>query len=254
MPSRSSGGRSRLSGPGYLARPGCGILSDANRRSGDGRGKGDGALTHLDWQDFVTNFVTLWVVLDPISTIPVFLALTAGVAPGRRRILATKAVLIAGVVLLFFMGAGQVLLEALEIPLASFQTAGGIVLFLFALSMIFGQTKPQTAETIKTPEPDESIVVYPLAIPAIAGPGAMLAVVLLTDNERFSFGQQLDTVGMLLAILVILWLALMLANPISRLIGAAGANVLARIMGLILAAVAANNVLRGASAYFGIGG
>jgi len=209
----------------------------------------EAVLEHLDWKDFVTNFVTLWVVLDPISTVPIFLALTPGMAADRRRILATKAVLISAAVLLFFITAGQFLLEALEIPLYSFQIAGGIVLFIFALNMIFGESKPQTAEKLEAPAPDESIAVYPLAIPAIAGPGAMLAVVLLTDKERYSFGQQVDTVAMLLVILLVLWLALMAANPISRLIGASGANVLSRIMGLLLAAVAADNVLRAAKDY-----
>ena len=123
------------------------------------------------------------------------------------------------------------------------------MLFLFALNMIFGQTKPQAAQNMSPPDPDESVAVYPLAIPTIAGPGAMLAVVLLTDNERFSLMQQIDTVAMLLAILLILWIALMAANPISRVIGASGANVLARIMGLLLAAVAADNVLKAASIY-----
>lgn len=193
--------------------------------------------------------MTLWVVLDPISAVPIFLALTPGMEPARRRMVATKAVLISLGVLLFFILAGQFLLAALKIPLYSFQIAGGIVLFVFALQMIFGHSKPDAAGATEASEPDESIAVHPLAIPAIAGPGAMLAVVLLTDKDRYSFGQQVDTVGMLVVILLILWLVLMLANPISRVIGASGANVLARIMGLLLAAVAADNVLRAAKIY-----
>jgi multiple antibiotic resistance protein len=204
---------------------------------------------HLDWKDFITNFVTLWVVLDPISAVPIFLALTPGMEPARRRMVATKAVLVSLGVLLFFIVAGQFLLEALEIPLYSFQIAGGIILFIFALNLIFGHSKSQSAETTAPSESDTSIAVHPLAIPAIAGPGAMLAVVLLTDKDRYSFGQQVDTVGMLVVILLILWLVLMLANPISRVIGASGASVLARIMGLLLAAVAADNVLRAAKIY-----
>jgi len=193
--------------------------------------------------------VTLWVVLDPISAVPIFLALTPGMEPARRRMVATKAVLVSLGVLLFFILAGQFLLKALEIPLYSFQIAGGIILFVFALNLIFGHSKAQSAETAASPESDNSIAVHPLAIPAIAGPGAMLAVVLLTDKDRYSFGQQLDTVGMLVVILFILWLVLMLANPISRVIGVSGASVLARIMGLLLAAVAADNVLKAAKVY-----
>lgn len=206
-------------------------------------------LIQLHWHELVTNFVTLWVMLDPISTVGFFLALTPGMVAAERRVLATKAVLIAAAVLLFFILAGQFLLSALNIPLYSFQIAGGIVLFLFALNMIFGHTKPQVAESSPGAEPDESIAVFPLAIPGIAGPGAMLVVVLLTDKERYSFGQQVDTVVLLLVVLFLLWLALMLANPISRIIGASGANVIARVMGLLLAAVAANNVLQAARVY-----
>nr|WP_132804734.1 MarC family protein [Tepidamorphus gemmatus] len=204
----------------------------------------------MSWQDFVTNLATLWVVLDPVSTVPIFLALTPGMAAARRRKLATIAVLIAAAVLMFFIIAGQLLLGALGIPLYSFQIAGGIVLFLFALNMVFGQTKPQQAQEMSAPaDPDASVAVYPLAIPAIAGPGAMLAVVLLTDNDRYSPMQQADTVAMLLAVLFVLWLALLAANPISRVIGAAGANILGRVMGLILAAVAVDNVLKAAAVY-----
>jgi multiple antibiotic resistance protein len=192
--------------------------------------------------------VALWVVLDPISTIPLFLALTPGMEAGRRRAIATKAALVSGIVLLFFIVAGQMLLQALKIPLYSFQIAGGIVLFLFALTMIFGHAKPQPTGQ-ETAESDNALAVHPLAIPGIAGPGAMLAVVLLTDKDRYSFGEQIDTVGMLLAILLVLWVGLMFANLIARVIGASGASVLARVMGLLLAAVAADNVLKAVKIY-----
>ncbi len=202
-------------------------------------------------QELVTSFVTLWVVLDPLSTISVFLGLTHGMEAARRKVLATKAVLIACVVLLFFIVAGQFLLDAMNIPLHSFQIAGGIVLFLFAIGLIFGETKRQPVEAVPVAGSDDSVAVFPLAIPTIAGPGAMLAVVLLTDKERYSFSQQFDTVVVLTVVLFLLWLALMLANPISRVIGASGANVLARIMGLLLAAVAVNNVLAATRVYVG---
>jgi len=193
--------------------------------------------------------VTLWVVLDPISTISVFLALTPGMTVAQRRVLATRAIIISALVLLFFIFAGQLLLDLMGIPLYSFQIAGGIVLFLFALNMVFGQTKPQAAEKMEPAEPDQSIAVFPLAIPTIAGPGSMLAVVLLTDNTRKSFGEQADTVVVMLVVLLISWILLILANPISKVIGLAGANVLARIMGLLLATVAANNVLQAIMVY-----
>ena len=90
------------------------------------------------------QFVTLWVVIDPIGTVPVFIALTGSLSPAQRRAVAIKAVLVAAGVLLFFLVAGQILLEALGISLDSFRISGGIILFLFALTMIFGKSKPES--------------------------------------------------------------------------------------------------------------
>jgi multiple antibiotic resistance protein len=191
----------------------------------------------------------LWVVLDPISTVPIFLVLTAGATAAQRRVLATKAVLVAAFLLLAFIVGGQLLLDALEIPIYSFQLAGGILLFLYALKLFFAEGLPTANSNEETGEPNQSIVVFPLGVPVIAGPGAMLAVVLLTDNDRYSIHEQLDTVIVLVVVLVVLWLIMMAAETIKRLIGDVGANVLSRIMGLILAAVAAENVLRAAAVY-----
>jgi len=208
-------------------------------------------LVHLSLQELVDNFVTLMVVLNPLSIVPVFLGVTPGMTAGQRRRLASESVLFAAGILLFFAVAGQVLLQSLGIPLYSFQIAGGIVLFMFSLNMIFGQTKSQPAESKGGSEPEGSIAVFPLAIPGIAGPGSIMAIVLLTDNDRFSFMEQLDTVAMLALVLLILWLVLLLANPINRVIGTSGANVVARIMGLILAALAVNSVLKAIAVYLG---
>ncbi|MDF2234438.1 MarC family protein [Albimonas sp. CAU 1670] len=187
------------------------------------------------------DFITLWVVIDPIGTLPVFLAVTFGVSAAARRRIAVHAVLVAFVVLTGFILAGQLVLEGLGIPLPSFQLAGGIVLFLFALSMIFGPGKPQS--DLDDSASITQTAVFPVAIPSIASPGAMLAVVILTDNDRFSVTQQAMTAG-LMAVVLAATLAIMLAvNPIHRLIGDAGASVISRVMGMILAAVAVDAVL-----------
>ncbi|QDC09293.1 MarC family protein [Oceanicola sp. D3] len=198
----------------------------------------------LPFEQLLQEFITLWVVIDPIGTVPVFLAVTAGLTTRARRSVALKAVIVAGAVLLAFMIAGQLILEALGLGLPSFQIAGGLVLFLFAISMIFGPGKPE-AEIAEAEESTTQTAIHPVAIPSIASPGAMLAVVVLTDNDRFSIPHQAQTAGILLLILGITLAFLYLASPILKMIGPAGASIISRVMGMILAAVAVDAVLRG---------
>lgn len=188
------------------------------------------------------EFVTLWVVIDPIGTLPVFLAVTTGLSAAQRRTVALRAVAISFVVLALFIAAGQIVLDALGLALPSFQIAGGIVLFLFALSMIFGHSKPE--DEIAEAERVRQTSVFPVAIPSIASPGAMLAVVVLTDNDRFSVAHQLVT-GALMALVLAATLAILLAAvPLYRVLGSTGAAVISRVMGMVLAAVAVDAVLR----------
>ena len=192
-------------------------------------------------ETLLRDLITLWVVIDPIGTLPVFLAVTFGVTEAARRRIAVQAVLVAFAVLAGFILVGQLILEGLGIPLPSFQLAGGIVLFLFALSMIFGPGKPQSDLTDSASLAQTAV--FPVAIPSIASPGAMLAVVIQTDNDRFSVAQQAMTTGLMAAVLAATLVILLAANPIHRLIGDAGASVISRVMGMILAAVAVDAVL-----------
>lgn len=189
------------------------------------------------------QFVTLWVVIDPIGTIPVFVAVTAALDPALHRWIAVQAALVAAGVLGLFLVAGQFLIDALGISLPAFQIAGGLILFLFALTMIFGESKPEkeTAEAATDDAPSPAI--FPLAVPSIASPGAMLAVVLLTDNNRFSISEQVVTGVILLSVLACALVLMLLAGPILRLIGKGGAAIVSRVMGMILAAVAVDAVI-----------
>lgn len=196
----------------------------------------------------IVQFVVLWAVIDPIGSVPVYLAKTIGLSIEVRRRIALNAVLIASGILIFFLIVGQYLLEAMQIPLAAFQTAGGLVLLLFALTMIFGEGKP--GEELRLPSNLNEIAVYPLAVPSIASPGAMMAVVLLTDNNRFNFVEQTITGVIMLSILLITYLLFLAANRIQRVIGNTGAAIISRVMGLILAAVAVDNVLTGIKEFF----
>ncbi|MDJ0946549.1 MAG: MarC family protein [Kiloniellales bacterium] len=194
-------------------------------------------------ENYVRDFVTVWVVVDPIGTVPVFIAVTAALSDGQRRRVALRAALISGAVLLAFILVGQILLEALDISLVSFQIAGGIVLFLFALQMIFGPGKPDTevAQAEGEAHPQD-VAVFPLAVPSLASPGAMLAVVVLTDNNRYSIPEQAVTTGLMFLVILAALLLMLGAGFINRLIGISGASILSRVMGLILAAVAVDNV------------
>ena len=200
------------------------------------------------FDSLVVQFVVLWAVIDPIGSIPVYLTKTVGLSVEDRRKIARKAVMISAGILIFFLIAGQSLLEAMQIPLTAFQIAGGLVLLLFALTMIFGEGKPE--QEIKLSSNLNELAVYPLAVPSIASPGAMMAIVLLTDNHRFSLFDQTMTTLIMLSVLLITYLLFLAANRIQRWIGNTGAAVISRVMGLILAAVAINNMLVGIRDFF----
>ena len=200
------------------------------------------------FDSLVVQFVVLWAVIDPIGSIPVYLTKTVGLSVEDRRKIALKAVMISAGILIFFLIAGQALLEAMQIPLTAFQIAGGLVLLLFALTMIFGEGKPE--QEIRLSSNLNELAVCPLAVPSIASPGAMMAIVLLTDNHRFNLFDQTMTTLIMLSVLLITYLLFLAANRIQRWIGNTGAAVISRVMGLILAAVAINNMLVGIRDFF----
>ena len=197
-----------------------------------------------DWTALLRQFVTLFVVIDPIGTVPVYLYAVASVPAHLHRRFALRAVAIATLVLLLFLVGGQVVLETLGLRLGSFQIAGGIVLFLFALTMIFGDSKPQ--REIEEAERDHLAgAVFPLAMPSIASPGAMLAVVILTRNESNTVAEQAVTAGLLVAVLALTLVILLAAGLVHRVIGDTGASVISRVMGIVLATIAVDAILGG---------
>lgn len=201
----------------------------------------------MDLAWFVKSFVTLLVVVDPIGSIPVFIYATTNIPAQLHRAFAVRAVLIAGGVLMFFLALGQLLLEGIGLRLGSFQVAGGIILFLFALQMMFGESKPSAeiheSETDKTDHLEGAA--FPLAMPSIASPGAILAIVVLTDNHLVSITEQAFIAAMLVGVLLITLIFLLAASKIIHFIGATGASVISRVMGLILATIALDAVFVG---------
>ena len=200
--------------------------------------------------DYVGTFIFFFAVIDPIGTVPVFLAVTGRHAEAERTAIAIRAALASAGILVFFVVAGEVIFTAMEIPLSAFQVGGGLVLFLFALTMIFGESKPE--EELKLAGAGRETAIFPLAVPSIASPGAMLAAVLLTENGRFGIVEQALTTAMMLLVLLVALLFMLAAGTLHRWIGDSGASVVSRVMGMILASVAAANVLAGIEAHFGL--
>lgn len=200
--------------------------------------------------EYIQTFVFLWAVVDPIGSVPVFLAVTKRHQAHELTLIACQAVAIAAAILVFFIIAGQFLLDAMQVPLPAFQVAGGIIMFAFAFSMIFGESKPE--EELRIVKSGKETAIFPLAVPSIAGPGTMMAVVLLTDKHRFDLVHQLSTTGILLCILAIQLLLFLAAQPIGKILGEAGASVISRVMGIILASVAMNSILLGIKVFFEI--
>ena len=198
--------------------------------------------------DFIATFIFFFAVIDPIGSVPVFIAVTSQFDEQAKRRIAVKATLVAGAILLFFVVAGEVILTAMAIPLSAFQIAGGIVLFLFALSMIFGESKPE--EEVKMVTSETETAVFPLAVPSIASPGAMLAAVLLTENHRFNPWEQVQTAAIMLSVLLVVLALMRAASWVFRLIGNGGASIISRVMGMILAAAAVSSILEGIKGYF----
>jgi len=200
--------------------------------------------------ELIGTFIFFFAVIDPIGTIPVFIAFTNGFSSSLKRTIAIKASLVSALILIFFVIAGEIILTAIDIPLSAFQVAGGIVLFLFAMTMIFGESKPESE--IKNASHGSEVAIFPLSVPSIASPGAMLGAVLMTENTTYTFLQQAQTSLIMLSVLVITFIFMLLAGRINSLIGSEGASVVSRVMGIILSSVAVANVLEGIKAYFAL--
>jgi multiple antibiotic resistance protein len=198
----------------------------------------------INWTPLIREFVTLFVVIDPVGSLPVYLFAVQGVPRKLHRRFAMRAIAIATIVLLAFLIGGQVLMETMGLRLGSFQIAGGIVLFVFAMTMIFGESKP--SREIEEAERDHLAgAVFPLAIPSIASPGAMLAVVVLTNNHTETVAQQAVTAGLLVVVLLLTLGLLLAASTVFRIIGITGASVISRVMGIVLATIAIDAILGG---------
>ena len=204
----------------------------------------------LDTAYMITALVTMFVVIDPIGLAPLFIALTQGMTPAERRRVAIHAVTVAGIVLILFAFFGEAVLEFVGISMPAFRIAGGILLFLTALDMLFERRSKRREDRTEDEEIDDPSV-FPLAIPLIAGPGSSASIILLIGEKPG--GEWLLMVLPITALtLLVLMLSLMASSYLDRLIGKKGIDVITRILGMLLAALSVQFVLDGLSA-FGFG-
>lgn len=202
--------------------------------------------------DFVYEFFTLLVILDPIATVPVFLAVTYGLKWGEALKVALTALAVALVILTAFIFLGLEFLKVLDIPTSSFQLAGSFILFTLGLSMVTGKMHEEVA---KMPA-HASIVersIYPLAMPSIAGAGAILTVVLLTDNNARVIAEQLQTTFVVLLCLSVHLVSFMAAGFIIRYIGMVGIQIITRVFGLMICSIAVTGMVIAIKASFELG-
>ncbi|SKB40412.1 MarC family protein [Sphingopyxis flava] len=201
---------------------------------------------------FISAFVTLFVVIDPPGCAPIYASLTAGASAAQRRSMAIRATLIAGAILIFFAMFGEALLNFLHIDLDSFRIAGGIMLFIIAIDMVFEkrtERREQRAEKLRSTPEVEDVSVFPMAMPMLAGPGSIASVMLLVAQNN-GLHRALVIFGALLLVLAITLAALLAAGPLMRLIGSKGEAVITRLLGVLLAALAAQFVIDGLKASF----
>lgn len=199
-------------------------------------------------KEIFTTFLFLVAVIDPLGTVPVYLEATKHFERQEKKKVALRAGFIAFLILLFFIVIGQLILEGMNVTLDAFQISGGVILFLFALTMIFGDGKPENEKHLI--KDYKHVTIFPVAIPSIASPGAIMAVVLMTDNHIYTIQQQVLTTIMVLFVIIITAILLLAANLVQKRIGEYGITVISKIMGLILASYAVQSILTGLKDFF----
>ena len=200
---------------------------------------------------FISAFVTFFVVIDPPGCAPIFASLTSGAPPSHRRNMAIRSVFVASGILFAFAIFGEAFLGALGVSLDAFRIAGGIMLFIIALEMVFEkrtERRENRAQDVKDSD-HEDISIFPMGIPMIAGPGSIASAMLLTSRSN-GLAESLTVLGALVAVLALTMLCLLVAGPLMKLLGYRLEAMITRVLGVILAALAAQFVIDGIKASF----
>ncbi len=203
---------------------------------------------------FLSSFITLFVVIDPPGCAPIYAGLSHGATPHQRRSMAVRATVIAALILLGFALVGEDLLRSLHIELDSFRIAGGLMLFLIALDMVFEkrtQRREERAEKVMATPEVEDVSVFPMAMPMMAGPGAIASIMLLAGGAH-GFEGTLTVLAALGAVMLLTLLSLLAAGPLMKALGAKVEAVITRLLGVLLGALAAQYVIDGLRGSFGI--
>ncbi|MFT8450967.1 MAG: MarC family protein [Zymomonas mobilis] len=202
---------------------------------------------------FISTCLSLFVVIDVPGCAPIFASLTKNATPTEQRTMAIRAVLVSSGILVFFGFLGESFLRAVGIGLAAFRIAGGILVLLTAIEMVFEkrtQKREDRARQVKKiPEEAEDISVFPMAIPMIAGPGSIATIMLLISKTE-NWEQRITVFGALGAIQIMMVISLILAGPIMRVLGRRAEAMITRVLGLILAALAIQFILDGLKEFF----
>lgn len=200
-------------------------------------------------REFIMSaLVTLLVTLDPPGLAPIFLSVTRGMSALQRRQVAWRACIIAFLIMSFFALAGDVLLKALGVSLPAFRIAGGLLLFWISFEMVFERRnarKQETAEVAITKDHISNVAAFPLAIPLMAGPGALTAMMLLAGRAGGDISMQTMLITIAALVIASCYIVFLLATPISRMLGITGNVVLTRLLGVILAALAVQFLIDG---------
>lgn len=203
---------------------------------------------------FISAFITLFVVIDPPGCAPIYAGLTKQASPRQARVMAVRATVIAAVILMIFAFFGEKLLGALHIQLDSFRIAGGLMLFWIAFEMVFEKRTQRREERVDKVNADpeiEDVSVFPMAMPMLAGPGAIAAIMLLM-NEAETATETIEVFAALGLVLLITAIALVAAGPLIRLLGDKVEAVITRLLGVLLSALAAQYVIDGVKGSFGL--
>ena len=200
----------------------------------------------MTFADYLKFFTTLMVILDPVGVVPIFLSITPHHTDDERRHIARTATITVAAVLSICAFAGQPVLTLFGISVASFRGGGGIIFLLMAGAMVQAHPRraKQTAEEQREAVDKEHVAVVPLAIPLLAGPGAISTMIIYGQRGEGPV-HYAAVIGIAVAAATTLWIALRLANPIRRLLGTTGINVVVRVMGLLLAALAVEFIATG---------
>ncbi|NNF66941.1 MAG: NAAT family transporter [Gammaproteobacteria bacterium] len=206
-------------------------------------------------EQLIKQFIVFFVVIEPVSLVPMFGALTRGGSMRYRRKMAFKAATLSAIILIVFALAGSFLLDALGIEVDAFKMAGGLLLFMISVDMVFARQSGLRSTTVREQEEAqyrEDISVFPMAFPLIAGPGALATVLLMVGEVSGDITAIVGILAVMMSV-ILLTLALLLTTPlVMRVVGTSGADVISRLLGVVLAALAVQYVTEGIQGTFGL--